>query len=505
LKKAAYVGLVVAAYRMAMDDPSRAGEAGELLDRAYHRPFTRGYVDGPHPSLARLDERGNVGVEAGAVTRYDPARGTVRVRLTAPLKAGDGIDLRGKGRSVGQAMPPMRRDGARVVAAEAGDEVEFPVKTACFSGDRLRHPLRRAPGGLPQSFPREPPGGRREVRVVGGMQAARGPPYAWGATPGGVRRDLAVPSGPRAAPAPIRRRIAETLATTASRVSDDRGESTCRLFIPLAPLKKAVRAFKRIAARLDAAWPRDRKRRRARRARRRVGVRGRQPTGVRGGNPLHATPLFLLDATSRSAAGLRRSSHAQAHSVQPPAPARCCARAQAPMAAGYPMLNALELLDLGFTGFVFTPEARPGDLLVLPAWALASGDVCAFGRAPLAEIRHDLDGHLPPGPGPHRLVAREGDLLAAREGASTTLHADEFFSLLKSLPDLYAAGARRFRFMFPLLDDGERGMIARFSEAAPALKAALAAGDRTAWGTRIASLLAGCASRASSTLDGRLE
>lgn len=477
LKKAAYVGAVTAAYRRALDAPARADEARGTLERVFHRPFTRGYLDRAHPELAIPDEKGNVGVPAGEVTAYDPGRRIATARLTLPVAAGDGIDLRGRGRSSGQSMPPMTRDGARIHAARAGDLVRFAVKEPCFAGDGLF--LTRSDeleaehrAGFPAHEP--PPG----VPVELALSLAPGAAEIAAMTPRGPfrhRPDLA-PEIARGEGTP-EARITETLRAFDREAGLETGSTRIGmngsppLFIPLSALKRAVRDFKQALAawfaaaeqgRRDAALAAWRARRAADRA-----LLARHPL------PGDGIRLLLEPAGD---APLSETADRSRFSVDPPLLA-AAALAQA-VESGIPVRR-------------LTPECRPGDLLLLPPEALAAAAVPLFGRYELATVRHDLTAVLPPGPGPHRLTSVEGDLLAVRAGRATRLYPAGFFSLLAAAPDLAARGARTFLFLLPLLDPAAAALRERFAALAPAMTAALAASDRAAWDGLVRRFVAG--------------
>lgn len=111
MKPAAYVWAVTSAYRAALDAIAR-GEQGvppavrRTLKRSFNRGLTDAYLQGTSGNeLMSYERSGNRGEFVGEVVGFEPEpgfkprdgqqlRGTVRVRLDAPVGEGDSIELR---------------------------------------------------------------------------------------------------------------------------------------------------------------------------------------------------------------------------------------------------------------------------------------------------------------------------------------------------------------------------------------------------------------------------
>ncbi len=110
MKPAAYVWAVTSAYRAALDAIAAGadvpGSARSRLKRTFNRGLTDAYLHGTSGNeLMSYERSGNRGEFVGEVVVFEPEpgfkprdgqrlRGTVRVRLTAPVGEGDSIELR---------------------------------------------------------------------------------------------------------------------------------------------------------------------------------------------------------------------------------------------------------------------------------------------------------------------------------------------------------------------------------------------------------------------------
>jgi U32 family peptidase len=100
MKDAAYVGVTTAVYREALD-AALAGPEGyavlpewrRSLEQSFSRSFTAAHLEGRHHEVRSGGRGGHRGVLVGRVASVDEAQGTVEVRLSQPVAAGDVVYL----------------------------------------------------------------------------------------------------------------------------------------------------------------------------------------------------------------------------------------------------------------------------------------------------------------------------------------------------------------------------------------------------------------------------
>ena len=137
MKRPEYVAVVTRIYRDILDrlsiDPTAGATPDEMrrLEVIFNRGFTKGYLNGdPGRKLMSMDTPGNRGVLLGHVTGGNPGRGTITVKLDAPINVGDGIMAGSKGTSIHLLW--MGRH--KVQSAQAGEIVTFPYGFAIATG-----------------------------------------------------------------------------------------------------------------------------------------------------------------------------------------------------------------------------------------------------------------------------------------------------------------------------------------------------------------------------------
>lgn len=145
MKRPEYVAVVVANYRQALD-AVQAGETNQMvgqqqqeLAQIFNRDFTTAYLQGRPGRLMMSDLRpNNRGIPAGRVVKYDAARRLATIKLTTPLRVGDGIEIWVKvGGRVGTTVSSLMVNGRTVSEAGAGVVAEVPVPAPVHTHDRV--------------------------------------------------------------------------------------------------------------------------------------------------------------------------------------------------------------------------------------------------------------------------------------------------------------------------------------------------------------------------------
>lgn len=144
MKRPEYVATVVRIYRQLIDRAAEGNffitpeEATELA-QIFNRGFTTGYFFGrPGLDLMSCKRPNNRGVRLGKITRCDRAGGRVAVKLDAPLRVGDGIEVWvSRGGRVGTEVREIFTNGSRVDRVPAGAEVWLHLEGAVHPGDRV--------------------------------------------------------------------------------------------------------------------------------------------------------------------------------------------------------------------------------------------------------------------------------------------------------------------------------------------------------------------------------
>ncbi len=153
LKRPEYVAVVTAAYRRALDNallgkPADPEEMRQLLSIFNRGGFTRGYAMGKNDASVMATSRPNHwGVPVGTVLNVSGGR--ARVKLTEPLRAGDGLEARGSGgdhgilveRIEGERLrvPEGVRQGDRLYRTTDAAQIER-ARASCM-GERKRTPV----------------------------------------------------------------------------------------------------------------------------------------------------------------------------------------------------------------------------------------------------------------------------------------------------------------------------------------------------------------------------
>ena len=137
MKRPEYVAVVTRTYRDILDrlstDPTAGATPDEMqrLEVIFNRGFTEGYLNGdPGRKLMSMDTPGNRGILLGHVTGSNPGRGTITVKLDAPINVGDGIMAGGKGTLIRLLWMGWHK----VQSARAGEVVTFPYGSAIATG-----------------------------------------------------------------------------------------------------------------------------------------------------------------------------------------------------------------------------------------------------------------------------------------------------------------------------------------------------------------------------------
>ena len=148
MKRPEYVAGVVRIYRRLIDryieNPDRysvSEEEQETLTQLFNRGFTQGYFfENPRWELMSRGNPHNRGVPAGTVTGYDRRSNRVRVKLSRPLRLGDGIMVENaetRPEDKGKIISSMYSGKGQVYNAAAGDTVEIPFDSRAPAGSTV--------------------------------------------------------------------------------------------------------------------------------------------------------------------------------------------------------------------------------------------------------------------------------------------------------------------------------------------------------------------------------
>ncbi len=148
MKRPEYVAGVVRIYRRLIDRyiENPAGyfvseEEQETLIQLFNRGFTQGYFfENPRMELMSRENPHNRGVPAGTVTGYDRRSNRIRVRLSRPLRLGDGIMVENaetRPEDKGKIISSMYYGDSPVYSAGAGDTVEIPFDSRAPAGSTV--------------------------------------------------------------------------------------------------------------------------------------------------------------------------------------------------------------------------------------------------------------------------------------------------------------------------------------------------------------------------------
>ncbi|HII90983.1 MAG TPA: peptidase U32 [Methanosarcina sp.] len=148
MKRPEYVAGVVRIYRRLIDryieNPAEyyvSEEEQEILTQLFNRGFTKGYFfENPRWKLMSRENPHNRGVPAGTVTGYDRHSNRIRVKLSRPLRLGDGIMVENaetRPEDKGKIISSMYVGKGSVYSAGVGDTVEIPFDSRAPSGSTV--------------------------------------------------------------------------------------------------------------------------------------------------------------------------------------------------------------------------------------------------------------------------------------------------------------------------------------------------------------------------------
>lgn len=148
MKRPEYVAGVVRIYRRLIDryieNPAKyfvSEEEQETLIQLFNRGFTQGYFfENPRWELMSRENPHNRGVPAGTVIGYDRRANRIRVKLSQPLRLGDGIMVENaetRPEDKGKIISSMYSGKGPVYSAGAGDTVEIPFDSRAPAGSTV--------------------------------------------------------------------------------------------------------------------------------------------------------------------------------------------------------------------------------------------------------------------------------------------------------------------------------------------------------------------------------
>jgi len=142
MKKPEYVSVVVKNYRRAIDYYHEKGkvnitkEMRDELEQIFNRKFTKGYLFGESgKDMMSYEKPGNRGVVVGRVIEYNNEKNRVVVKLTSPIRSGDGIRINTENKDIGMVVKDIYKDKKNVDEAHNGDTIELIVKGRIEIGD----------------------------------------------------------------------------------------------------------------------------------------------------------------------------------------------------------------------------------------------------------------------------------------------------------------------------------------------------------------------------------
>lgn len=141
LKRPEYVAAVTAMYRRAIENFLEGSDKFQIdpedkkkLAQIFNRDFTTGYYFGnPGSELMSVDYPRNKGIFLGKVIGLNAETGMAKISLKETLRAGDGIDFRGK-ESFGCTVTNFFINGKAVKESEPGKIVEIKTEKAIKKG-----------------------------------------------------------------------------------------------------------------------------------------------------------------------------------------------------------------------------------------------------------------------------------------------------------------------------------------------------------------------------------
>ncbi|MCO5384213.1 MAG: U32 family peptidase [Methanosarcina barkeri] len=148
MKRPEYVAGVVRIYSHLIDRyiENPAGyfvseEEQETLTQLFNRGFTQGYFfENPRWELISRENPHNRGIPAGKVVGYDRLSSRIRVKLSRPLRLGDGIMVENaetRPEDKGKIISSMYTGKGPVYSAGKGDIIEIPFDSRAQSGSTV--------------------------------------------------------------------------------------------------------------------------------------------------------------------------------------------------------------------------------------------------------------------------------------------------------------------------------------------------------------------------------
>jgi putative protease len=148
MKRPEYVAGVARIYRRLIDrylkDPagySVSEEEREILTQLFNRGFTSGYFFGnPRGKLMSRENPHNRGISAGTVLSYDRRTKLLRIKLSNPLRLGDGIMVENaetRPEDKGKIISLMYTGKGPAYSAGKGEVVEIPFDSRAPSGSTV--------------------------------------------------------------------------------------------------------------------------------------------------------------------------------------------------------------------------------------------------------------------------------------------------------------------------------------------------------------------------------
>lgn len=145
MKRPEYVAGVVRIYRRLIDrylkDPESyfiSEEELEILTQLFNRGFTQGYFfENPHGELMSRENPHNRGILAGTVTGYNKRSNRICIKLSQPLRLGDGIiveNAKTRAEDKGKIISSMHTEKGSVYNAGIGEIVEIPFDSKASLG-----------------------------------------------------------------------------------------------------------------------------------------------------------------------------------------------------------------------------------------------------------------------------------------------------------------------------------------------------------------------------------
>ncbi|HEV8359742.1 MAG TPA: U32 family peptidase [Candidatus Thermoplasmatota archaeon] len=142
MRRPEYVAIVTNIYRRGLERLAKGNfyvtaEEQHMLMQAFNREFAPGYFLGNQGnafvSAVRPDNRG---IWVGEVVRAN--RDRMEVKLRAPLRVGDGVEVWGQSGDFGERVQQMWAEGQAIREARAGDVVQLPKRGGFAApGDRM--------------------------------------------------------------------------------------------------------------------------------------------------------------------------------------------------------------------------------------------------------------------------------------------------------------------------------------------------------------------------------